>query len=174
MKITLFTPQLAPELTHHLLRDAGHDVRFISAVTKADIATELGRDVPGALLINHRGAVAAHPVVLEVCAAVRAQWPNITIVYGGDYPRLHWEKILREAPQIDIALRCQCNTAILTLMAALAARRPLARVPGIAFRWAGEPFATAPCPGERNREWFRHVRTRPLTGRPAASRSDHP
>lgn len=160
------------------LIDAGHQVRLINAdiapMTIPQILSELGRDLPDALLIGHSGSTSAHPVVLEVCAAVRARWPDITIVHGGVHPTCHWASILREAPQIDIALRCQCNTAVLTLMATLAARRPLARVPGIAFRWAGEPFATAPCPSWRNQEWFGHVRTRPLTGRPSACRPAHP
>lgn len=160
------------------LIDAGHQVRLINAdiapMTIPQILAEIGRDLPHALLIGHSGSTSAHPVVLEISAAVRAKWPDITIVYGGVHPTYHWQSILREAPQIDIILRGEDEVTTPALMAALAARKPLVRVRGIAFRWAGEPFATAPCPSWRNREWFGHVRTRPLTGRLSACRPAHP
>lgn len=132
------------------LIDAGHQVRLINAdiapMTIPQILAELGRDLPDALLIGHSGSTSAHPVVLEVCAAVRAKWPEITIVYGGVHPTYHWQSILREAPQIDIIVRGEGEVTAPALMSALAAGRPLVGVPGLAFRWAGEPFATKPAP----------------------------
>ncbi|MEI7598293.1 MAG: magnesium-protoporphyrin IX monomethyl ester anaerobic oxidative cyclase [Aestuariivirga sp.] len=130
------------------LIDAGHHVRLINAdiapMSTAEILADLSSDVPDALLIGHSGSTSAHPVVLEICAAVRAAWPDVTIAYGGVHPTYHWQSILREAPQIDIIVRGEGEVTAPALMAALAAGRPLVTVPGLAFRWAGEPFATKP------------------------------
>lgn len=136
------------------LIDAGHEVRLINAdlapMSKSDIIDELRRDLPDALLVGHSGSTSAHPVILDICAEVRTQWPDITIVYGGVFPTYHWAGILREAPQIDIIVRGEGEVTAPALMAALADRSPLVQVPGIAFRWAGEPFATAQAQMIRN------------------------
>lgn len=169
MKITLLNPphrsigsrvpgELLPPLGLLMiggpLIDDGHHVRLINAdidpMTISGILDELRRDLPEILLIGHSGSTSAHPAVLDICAAVGKEWPEITIVYGGVFPTYHWADILREAPQIDIIVRGEGEVTAPTLIATLAARRPLVTVPGLAFRWAGEPFATAPPPMIKN------------------------
>lgn len=163
MKITLLNPphraigsrvpgELLPPLGLLMiggpLIDAGHVVRLVNAdiapMSLAEILVELRRDPPDALLLGHSGSTSAHPVVLEITAAVGAEWPNMTIVYGGVFPTYHWADILRDAPQIDVIVRGEGESTTPALMEALACGRSLESVPGLAFRRAGEPFATPP------------------------------
>jgi anaerobic magnesium-protoporphyrin IX monomethyl ester cyclase len=129
------------------LIDAGHEVRWINAdlapMSITEIVGELRRSPPDALLVGHSGSTFTHPVVLEICKTVRAEFPDTAIIYGGVFPTCHWADILRTAPQIDFIIRGDGEATARALIAALHERRPLVHVPGIAFRWAGEPFATA-------------------------------
>ncbi|MCA3554658.1 MAG: cobalamin-dependent protein [Aestuariivirga sp.] len=67
------------------LIDAGHHVRLINAdiapMSVVEILADLRRNVPDALLIGHSGSTSAHPVVLEICAAVRSS------AYAANSPR---------------------------------------------------------------------------------------
>lgn len=132
------------------LIDAGHDVRLVNAdlapMTVAQVLAELRGDPPQALLIGHSGSTSAHPVALEITAAIRAEWPAMTIIYGGVFPTYHWAEILREAPQVDVIVRGEGEATTSALIEALASGRPLDTVPGLAFRRAGEPFATPSAP----------------------------
>ena len=132
------------------LIDAGHDVRLINAdiapMTVAAILAELRRDPPDTLLLGHSGSTSAHPVALEIAAAIKASWPAMTIVYGGVFPTYHWADILREAPQVDVIVRGEGEATAPALMEALEAGRSLDAVPGIAFRQIGGPTASRPAP----------------------------
>lgn len=123
------------------LIDAGHQVRLINAdiapMTQREILSDLAADLPEMLFVGHSGSTSAHPVILEITAAVRLAWPEMTIVYGGVFPTYHWQDILQEAPQIDVIVRGEGEETAPALVAALAARAPLGEVRGIAFRQAG-------------------------------------
>jgi anaerobic magnesium-protoporphyrin IX monomethyl ester cyclase len=141
------------------LVDAGHDVRLINAdlapMDLPAILAALSQDPPEMLMLGHSGSTSAHPVCLQITAAVRAALPGVKIVYGGVYPSYHWQDILAEAPQIDIIVRGEGEATVVTLAAALAAGSPLDTIPGLAFRRDGLPLATPPAPMLRDLDQHR-------------------
>jgi len=131
-----------------LLIDAGHAVRLVNAdiapMTVTEILSDLRRDLPDALLLGHSGSTSAHPAVLDITAAVRAEWPAMTIIYGGVHPTYHWAEILRAAPQIDVIVRGEGEVTTPALFDAIVSGRTLDNVPGLALRRTGHPVATRP------------------------------
>ena len=119
------------------------------------ILEALKADPPDILMLGHSGSTSAHPTCLQITAAVRAALPGVTIVYGGVYPSYHWQDILTEAPQIDVIVRGEGEVTVVALAAALASGTPLDTIPGLAFRRAGQPFATPPAPMIRDLDQHR-------------------
>lgn len=115
-------------------------------MTVGDILADLAGDLPDLLFVGHSGSTSAHPVILEITAAVRSRWPRMTIIYGGVFPTYHWQDILQSAPQIDVIVRGEGEATAPGLVEALMSGAPLDEVKGIAFRQAGRPFATPPAP----------------------------
>lgn len=132
------------------LIDAGHAVRLINAdpgpMTDAGILSALMENPPEAVLIGHAGSTSAHPVVARLAPLIRAALPEAHIVYGGVYPRYHWQEVLTDCPEIDVVVRGEGEVTAPRLIAALEAGADLATVPGIAFRRDGQPHATPPAP----------------------------
>ncbi len=129
------------------LLDAGHQVELLDAdLTNQphdELVAEVCRRAPDAVLLGHAGSTSAHPTVAELTRAIRAQAPNIRIVYGGVYPTYHWREILAEEPQVDVIVRGEGEATVVALVRALEAGEPLDAVRGIAFRKLGAPLATA-------------------------------
>ena len=132
------------------LIDAGHELRLVNADPDNMALTQVVREVlagrPDAVLIGHSGATSVHPTVLVLARLLTAAQAGLTLIYGGVFPSYHWHDILAQAPEIDIIVRGEGEATTPALIAALAAGQDLAAVPGIAFRRAGQPFATAPAP----------------------------
>lgn len=108
------------------------------------IVADLSGDPPQLLMLGHSGSTSAHPIILEIAAAVRRALPAIQVIYGGVFPTYHWEEILRDAPQIDLIVRGEGEETTTALVNALAEQSDLQDVRGIAFRRDGLPVATAP------------------------------
>jgi anaerobic magnesium-protoporphyrin IX monomethyl ester cyclase len=132
------------------LIDAGHAVSLLNAdrtnLPLPAIVAALIAQPPEAVLIGHSGSTSAHPVVLDLCRAIRSALPGVAIVYGGVHPTYHWRPVLIEAPEIDVIVRGEGEVTTPRLMAALAAGGALEAIPGLAFRRDGAPFATPPAP----------------------------
>src|ERR1051325_1978253 len=72
------------------LIDAGHDVTLLDAeigpLPHAEIVRQVVRRRPQAVLFGHSGSTSAHPIVSDLSRRVRAELPDVTIVYGGVFP----------------------------------------------------------------------------------------
>jgi anaerobic magnesium-protoporphyrin IX monomethyl ester cyclase len=132
------------------LLDAGHEVKLLDAefgpLPTAEIVRQAVEFGPEALLLGHSGSTSGHPVVAELTWALRRALPEAWIVYGGVFPTYHWREVLEQEPQVDVIVRGEGEETAPRLMAALQEGRPLERIPGLAFRRAGRPYATPPAP----------------------------
>jgi radical SAM superfamily enzyme YgiQ (UPF0313 family) len=70
---------------------------------------------------------------LATAAAVKAWHPGVTIVMGGHHPTVMPEQVL-ESPAVDYVLRGEGEASLPLLAEGLRGHRPLAGIPGIAFR----------------------------------------
>ncbi|MBL9049793.1 MAG: magnesium-protoporphyrin IX monomethyl ester anaerobic oxidative cyclase [Tabrizicola sp.] len=165
MRITLLNPphtaigsriprEHLPPLGHLMiggpLIDAGHQVTLLNAdmapLSDAEILAALRSQEPEAVLIGHSGSTSAHPTALRLATLIRSVCPAAHIIYGGVYPSYHWQETLAETPAIDIIVRGEGEVTAPRLIAALSAGEDLTRIPGLAFRKDGRPFATPPAP----------------------------
>jgi anaerobic magnesium-protoporphyrin IX monomethyl ester cyclase len=130
------------------LIDAGHEVRLLDGefgpMPHAQIVREVVSFAPEAVLFGHSGSTSGHPVVAEISRLVRAELPQVTIVYGGVFPTYHWRDVLEREPQIDIIVRGEGEGTVTHLIKAIGTGAPLATIPGIAYRRNGAATATAP------------------------------
>jgi anaerobic magnesium-protoporphyrin IX monomethyl ester cyclase len=141
------------------LIDAGHDVALIDAefgpMPIEDIVTQAVARAPDAILLGHSGSTSGHPIVCELTCALRAELPDVWIVYGGVFPTYHWREILVEEPQIDVIVRGEGEETTPRLIGALADGRPLLAIRGIAFRDKGVVVGTPPAPVIADLDAFR-------------------
>lgn len=130
------------------LIDAGHDVALLDAefgpLSHAEIVREIVNRSPGAVLLGHSGSTSAHPIVAAITRLIRAELPDVTIVYGGVFPTYHFRDILAGEPQIDVIVRGEGEATATVLMAAIENGDDLAGVDGIAFRRDGRIVETPP------------------------------
>jgi radical SAM superfamily enzyme YgiQ (UPF0313 family) len=73
---------------------------------------------------------------LAAAAAVKAGLPDAVVVMGGHHPTVMPEQVLA-SPSVDYVLRGEGEQSLPLLAEALRGRRPLAGIPGIAFRRPG-------------------------------------
>lgn len=136
------------------LIDEGHEVQLIDGDLNAAPVPELIREAarlkPDAVLFGHSGSTSGHPVIAEIARGVAAALPGAHIVYGGVFPTYHWREILEAEPWVTAIVRGEGEETACWLMAALGEGRRLDTVPGIAFRAASGPRATAPAAPIRN------------------------
>ena len=120
------------------LLDAGYEVTLVDAefspMTTREIVGCLAQEPPDAVLIGHSGSTSGHPVAAALARALRAALPSTWIIYGGVYPTYHWHEIMLAEPAIDIIVRGEGEETIVRLARALQGGRPLADIPGLAFR----------------------------------------
>jgi anaerobic magnesium-protoporphyrin IX monomethyl ester cyclase len=132
------------------LLDAGHEVRLLNAedlqLTDEEAVSRVRAFAPDAVMTGHSGSTPAHPACLRMLAAIKAALPEVLTIYGGVYPTFHAREILASAPQVDVIVRGEGEAVAVHLMEAVAARRPLRNVEGIAFREAGKVIETAAAP----------------------------
>jgi anaerobic magnesium-protoporphyrin IX monomethyl ester cyclase len=144
------------------LIDAGHEVRLLDAECQRLSAASIVRQVeaysPDIVMTGHAGSTPAHPVCLEMLAAIKTACPDITTVYGGVYPTYHPEQILAGNPQVDFIVRGEGEATALDLVNALAQGSDpgmLEMVPGIAFRRFGKAHLTPERQVSGNLDGFR-------------------
>ena len=95
----------------------------------------------GARLIGISSLFSAYEDMALACAqAVKACCPEATIVLGGHHPTAFPERVLKQAA-VDVVLRGEGEESLPALADALLKGRPLAAVPGVAFKQAdGENY----------------------------------
>src|SRR5579871_3114314 len=130
------------------LLDAGHNVTLLDAeigpMSHAEIVRQAVAHRPEMLLIGHSGSTSAHPIAAELTRRIRAEAPDITIIYGGVFPTYHFRDVLAQEPQIDVIVRGEGEATAPRLIAALEQGDDLATVEGIAFRRDGMIVETPP------------------------------
>jgi anaerobic magnesium-protoporphyrin IX monomethyl ester cyclase len=141
------------------LLDAGHDVSLLDAeigpLTHDEIVRRAVAHRPEALLFGHSGSTSAHPIVAELSRRIRAELPDVAIVYGGVFPTYHFRDVLAQEPQIDVVVRGEGEATTPKLIAALESGQDLAAVEGIAFRRGGRVVETPPAPMIRDLDAYR-------------------
>ncbi|NYJ13457.1 radical SAM superfamily enzyme YgiQ (UPF0313 family) [Rhizobium leguminosarum] len=131
------------------LIDDGHSVSLVDAefgpMAMAEIVSRAVASHPDLVLIGHSGSTSAHPTARVIAEAVKRSNPEIRIVYGGVFPTYHWREVLAETEAFDILVRGEGEETMRRLADCLATARPLATIPGIAYRDGhGEIQATQP------------------------------
>lgn len=131
------------------LLDAGHGVRLVDAdhgnMPIDAILREALAERPDCILIGHSGSTSAHPTALAIAERFKAADPSVLVIYGGVFPTYHWREVLLETKAFDIVVRGEGEATMVALADALANRRPLASVNGIAYRNdLGRAVATPP------------------------------
>ncbi|HZN77658.1 MAG TPA: radical SAM protein [Micromonosporaceae bacterium] len=121
-----------------VLLDAGHDVTLLDAealdLSHARIADEVRRTRPDVVLTGHAGSTPAHPVTMEMLAAIRRASPETRCVYGGVFPTYHDEQVLRQHPAVDVVVRGEGEATAAALVSAWARGADLSTVDGITYR----------------------------------------
>jgi anaerobic magnesium-protoporphyrin IX monomethyl ester cyclase len=120
------------------LRDAGFGVTLLDAeatrMSVARIVAEVRGRRPDVVLTGHAGSTPAHPVCVEMLAAIKAARPQTVCVYGGVFPSYHDEQVLREHPYVDYVVRGEGEATAVELLAALRAGTTPSTVEGITYR----------------------------------------
>jgi len=82
------------------------------------------------------------PLAHRTIAAVRKQFPKLTIIAGGAHPTAAWEQVIRETA-VDVCVIGEGEDVFCDVVAHYAGQgKSLDAIPGIAFRRNGEPFRT--------------------------------
>jgi anaerobic magnesium-protoporphyrin IX monomethyl ester cyclase len=80
---------------------------------------------------------------VPVSKAIKARFPHIPIVWGGNFGSLYPDPVLN-APYVDWLVRGQGEDSFLELLEAIAGRRDPATIPGIAYRLSDGAHHLAP------------------------------
>jgi radical SAM superfamily enzyme YgiQ (UPF0313 family) len=80
---------------------------------------------------------------VPVSKAIKARFPHIPIVWGGNFGSLYPDPVLN-APYVDWLVRGQGEDSFLELLEAIAGRRDPATIPGIAYRLSDGAHHVAP------------------------------
>ncbi|RZI85296.1 MAG: magnesium-protoporphyrin IX monomethyl ester anaerobic oxidative cyclase [Rubrivivax sp.] len=128
------------------LIDAGFSVSLLDAefgpMSLPDIADEVRRRRPDMVMMGHSGSTSAHLTIVRIAELIKADMPEVTVVYGGVFPTYHWEDVLDAHPQIDCIVRGEGERTATLLAQALFKGDDLAMVDGIAYRRDGRPHET--------------------------------
>lgn len=140
------------------LSDAGHEVRLLDAESRhlslKAIVNEVKCFSPQIVMTGHCGSTPAHPVCVNMLAAIKGECPEVITVYGGVYPSFNAEKILRQEDSIDVIVRGEGEAVSLKLVEAIRSGAPLHSVKGIAFWDHEQPVLTPACPPIRDLDAF--------------------
>lgn len=82
---------------------------------------------------------------VPVCKALRAEFPDLIIVWGGYFPTMHGEMVVRE-PYVDYAFRGHCELAFPDFIEAVRHGGDLGRLPGLVWRDANGLIRQNPKP----------------------------
>jgi radical SAM superfamily enzyme YgiQ (UPF0313 family) len=74
------------------------------------------------------------PLLREMAVAIKRRLPNVRIVLGGENATGMWDLILESTPEIDVCVLGEGEKTFVDLLDAFERGRPLAQVPGIAYR----------------------------------------
>lgn len=88
----------------------------------------------------------SYPLTIRIAAELKRLHPESAVVLGGPQVSAVDVSTMRAYPFIDLVVRGEAEQSLPALLDALAARSPLAAVPGITFRQGGEVLRTPDAP----------------------------
>jgi hypothetical protein len=117
----------------------GHDWALVDGNLQPDPVAAILAVLAGTQ--EGRGAILAVTVMpgpqlvqaVQVCRAVRARAPHVSIVWGGYFPTNHPDVVL-SAPYVDFVVRSQGEGALVDLLSVLASGAPLDGVPNLSWK----------------------------------------
>jgi len=83
------------------------------------------------------------PFVRNLIEAIRARFPEVPIVIGGEHATAMPAFVLADCPAVDVVVRGEGEETICELLDALLAGGDFAAIAGITYRDGGEPVSTA-------------------------------
>ncbi len=141
------------------LLDDGHAVRLLDAdlreLSLAAITDEVFSNAPQMVMIGHSGSSTAHGTILALCRTLKAQLPELLIVYGGVHPTYHWQGIMADCHDIDIIVRGEGEKTVQALVRCIEAGEALHIIPGIVFREGGHIQTTEAAAVQEDLDQFR-------------------
>ena len=117
-----------------VLRSEGFQVVMIDAAIEPDYKNRILREAADALCLGV--SVLTGPMIagaIEVSVAVKEQYPNLPVIYGGWHPSLLPAETLNE-PFVDMVVRGQGEITLLEVAQALADRRSLEAIQGLSWK----------------------------------------
>jgi radical SAM superfamily enzyme YgiQ (UPF0313 family) len=112
-----------------------HDYRIVDGNCESDPLRRLRAEIrDGANVL----AVTVMPgpqlaEALPQCRALKQEFPDVTVVWGGYFPSQHFDVVLQD-PSVDFVVRGHGEIVLLRLLEALAAGRRWADIAGLAYR----------------------------------------
>lgn len=142
------------------LIDEGYQVRLLDAelapLSPVQIVDEVVKDNPDIVMIGHSGSTSAHPTVMSLAHLLKIKLSQLTIIYGGVYPSYFWQEILVNNPAIDYIIRGEGEETVKQLINALAKKKDLATINGIAYRnQQADVIATTPAEAIKELDQYR-------------------
>ncbi|MDR2946077.1 MAG: cobalamin-dependent protein [Candidatus Adiutrix sp.] len=141
------------------LIDVGHDVELYDAdyynYATQQVADEVLKRKPDAVMMGHSGSTSAQPVINEITRMIRAKNARMKIIIGGVFPTFHWREVLANNPQIDYIVCGEGEATVPKLVHALEHGLPPETIAGLAFRTQGVPSKTPPADPIKNLDDFR-------------------
>ncbi|MHB0968490.1 MAG: B12-binding domain-containing radical SAM protein [Thermoanaerobaculia bacterium] len=125
------------------VRRAGYDVALYDAMSKfhtiEQVRETIRNERPDAVFLT---AITATIIdAIEVCRVAKEELPTVVTVLGNTHPSFMWEEILRNDAFIDYIVRFEGEEAAVELLDAINGTSDPAKVPGVASRRDGRPFA---------------------------------
>lgn len=144
MRIVLFHPRAAEErfrlplsvLTLASVVPAGHEVVIVDGDLLADPLPELKRQLSCEGPVCLGVSVMPGPQLARAvpqCQALRAEFPRLTIIWGGWFPSLHAETCLA-SPFVDVVVRGRGELSFPALIQAIADDQDYSAIAGLSFR----------------------------------------
>ncbi|WP_205964258.1 B12-binding domain-containing radical SAM protein [Ramlibacter agri] len=95
------------------------------------------------VMMGHSGSSSAHRTVLNLALRLKRLHPRLIIVCGGVHPTYHWQETLAQCKAIDFVVRGEGERTTRDLLRLLDAGADWRQLPGIAWREADGPAASA-------------------------------
>ncbi len=125
-----------------LLREHGHQAEVLDPtlqnLSSFTLMQEIRRKAPDIVGLSVTCS-AFFPAALKLARAVKGSSSTVHVTVGGPFPSFAFERILREAPEIDTVVRSEGEPALPVLCRYADKPECWHQVPGLAFREDGKP-----------------------------------
>jgi len=128
------------------LIDDGHELKLIDndlhpTDDKALIASAI-EFFPDIVMFGHSGSSTAQPIISRTARNLKANLPNVAIIYGGVHPTYFWRELFATDSWLDFIVRGEGERTCRDLIRAIKNETDLNSIRGISFRGKGTIIAT--------------------------------